>query len=104
MPNARVGSDRGTAMAQTHNLGFPRIGAQRELKLALEKHWKGEVSHQRLEALAQVLRRQSWERQSELDWAPVGDFSFYDHVLDASVLLGNVPERAKSASGEPLDV
>jgi 5-methyltetrahydropteroyltriglutamate--homocysteine methyltransferase len=91
-------------MAQTHNLGFPRIGAHRELKFALEKHWKGALSHRELEALAVELRKQSWQRQAKLDRAPVGDFSFYDQVLDASVLFGNVPERAKISNSEPLDV
>jgi len=90
-------------MAQTHNLGFPRIGAQRELKFAEEKHWKGQLGHAELEQLGAELRRQNWQRQAVLDWAPVGDFSFYDHVLDASFLLGNVPERAQSLNSAPLD-
>ncbi|HEX5660480.1 MAG TPA: hypothetical protein VFX59_24965, partial [Polyangiales bacterium] len=89
-------------MARTHNLGFPRIGAQRELKFALEKHWKGALSQEQLHAQAAELRKLSWQRQSVLDLAPVGDFSFYDHVLDTSVLLGNVPARA--SGGSALDV
>ena len=91
-------------MARTHNLGFPRIGAQRELKFALEKHWKGTLSAEALETLGVELRAQNWRRQAELDWTPVGDFSLYDHVLDASVLVGNLPERARQAAGSPLDV
>jgi len=91
-------------MARTHNLGFPRIGAQRELKFALEKHWKGALSHEELEGIAAALARESWQRQSKLDLAAVGDFSLYDHVLDTSVLLGNVPLRAKAPGGKPLDV
>ncbi|MET0283445.1 MAG: 5-methyltetrahydropteroyltriglutamate--homocysteine S-methyltransferase, partial [Polyangiales bacterium] len=89
-------------MARTHNLGFPRVGAQRELKFALEKHWKGALSQGQLTAQAAELRKLTWQRQSQLDRAPVGDFSFYDHVLDTSMLLGNVPSRA--AGGSPLDV
>ena len=81
-------------MARTHNLGFPRIGAQRELKFAEEKHWKGLLAHADLEKLAAELRQQNWQRQAGLDLVPVGDFSLYDHVLDTSFLLGNVPERA----------
>ena len=91
-------------MARTHNLGFSRIGARRELKLALEAHWRGELSHVQLEAQGRELRAQHFRRQSTLDWVPVGDFSFYDHVLDASFLLGNVPERARLGGGEALDV
>ena len=90
-------------MALTHNLGFPRIGAQRELKFAQEKHWQGALTHAGLETLGAELRRQGWQRQAKLDWVPVADFSFYDQVLDASFLLGNVPARARVGVGEPLD-
>ena len=90
-------------MARTHNLGFPRIGAQRELKFAEEKHWKGLLAHAALEQVAAELRRQSWQRQAGLDLVPVGDFSFYDQVLDTSFLLGNVPERAAAVNSQPLD-
>jgi 5-methyltetrahydropteroyltriglutamate--homocysteine methyltransferase len=91
-------------MAKTHNLGFPRIGAQRELKFALEKYWKGTISREELEGTATQLRGHAWQRQSGLDRVPVGDFSFYDQVLDTTVLLGNVPERALATGGSPLDV
>jgi 5-methyltetrahydropteroyltriglutamate--homocysteine methyltransferase len=91
-------------MARIHNLGFPRIGAERELKFAQEKHWKGQLPHEELEALGADLRRRNWQRQAALDLVPVGDFSFYDQVLDASFLLGNVPERARAGiGGQPLD-
>jgi len=90
-------------MARIHNLGFSRIGAQRELKFAQEKYWKGALSHAELEALGAQLRQQNWQRQSGLDWVPVGDFAFYDHVLDTSFLLGNVPARARLGQGQPLD-
>jgi len=90
-------------MARTHNLGFPRIGAQRELKFAQEKHWKGLLGHAELERLASELRRHGWQRQAGLDLVPVGDFSFYDQVLDTSFLLGNVPERASARNSQPLD-
>jgi 5-methyltetrahydropteroyltriglutamate--homocysteine methyltransferase len=97
---ARLETGKETTMARIHNLGFPRIGAERELKFALEKHWKGELTHAELEALGAELRRQNWRRQACLDLVPVGDFSFYDHVLDASFLLGNVPERARAGAGK----
>ena len=90
-------------MARTHNLGFPRIGARRELKLALEKHWQGSLSHAELEAVGAELRQRNWQRQSQLDWVPVADFSFYDQVLDTSFLLGNVPARAQLGTGQALD-
>jgi 5-methyltetrahydropteroyltriglutamate--homocysteine methyltransferase len=90
-------------MARSHNLGFPRVGAHRELKFALEKHWKGGSSQAELEAAGAQQRKLSWQRQAQLDLVPVGDFSFYDHVLDASFMLGNVPARARRGEGEPLD-
>jgi len=90
-------------MARTHNLGFPRVGAQRELKFAQERHWRGSITHADLQALGADLRRQAWQRQSPLDLVPVGDFSFYDHVLDTSFLLGNVPARAGIGQGNDLD-
>ncbi len=90
-------------MVTTHNLGFPRIGAKRELKLALEAYWKGQSSRDALKALGAQLRQQHWENQQALDFAPVGDFSFYDQVLDMSFTLGNLPARVKSFRGDALD-
>lgn len=91
-------------MVTTHNLGFPRIGRNRELKFALEKYWKGDISEQALSDTATDLRIQHWQDQSMLDWIPVGDFSLYDHVLDMSFMLGNIPERVSSFSASnPID-
>ena len=82
-------------MITTHNLGFPRIGAQRELKHALEAYWRGEIDVSTLEATGRRLRQQHWrlQRDAGMDWIPVGDFSWYDQVLDMSALLGVVPTR-----------
>ncbi|OUR65666.1 5-methyltetrahydropteroyltriglutamate--homocysteine S-methyltransferase [Methylophaga sp. 42_25_T18] len=80
-------------MAITHNLGFPRIGKNRELKFELEKFWREETSKEDLQHTAQTLRKTHWNLQKQLDWLPVGDFSLYDHVLDTSALVGNLPER-----------
>ncbi|MGV2290039.1 5-methyltetrahydropteroyltriglutamate--homocysteine S-methyltransferase [Trinickia sp. YCB016] len=90
-------------MVTTHNLGFPRIGAKRELKFALESYWKGESSRDELKALGAQLRRRHWENQQGLDLAPVGDFAFYDQVLDMSFTLGNLPERVQGFHGDALD-
>ncbi len=90
-------------MITTHNLGFPRIGAQRELKFALESYWKGETPRDALKALGAHLRHRHWEQQAELDWAPVGDFAFYDQVLDMSFTLGNLPARVQGFHGDALD-
>ena len=90
-------------MAFTHNLGFPRIGAQRELKFALESYWQGASSGDQLKALGADLRRRHWQDQAALDLVPVGDFSFYDQVLDMSFTLGNLPERVRGFTGDILD-
>ncbi len=93
-------------MAFTHNLGFPRIGANRELKFANEQYWNGTLSQEQLLAKGRELRQDHTALQQEtaLDWVPVNDFSFYDHVLDTSFLLGNVPSRyATGAATNRLD-
>ncbi len=79
----------------THNLGFPRIGVQRELKFAIESYWKGEISEQQLKEAGCELRKRHWKLQADagIDLLPVGDFSFYDHMLDCSAMLGVVPPR-----------
>lgn len=90
-------------MATAHNLGFPRIGAKRELKFALEKYWKGESSRDALKATGAELRSRHWKEQAHLDYVPVGDFAFYDQVLDMSFTLGNLPERVRGFHGDALD-
>ena len=90
-------------MTTTHNLGFPRIGARRELKFALESYWKGESSRAELATLGARLRRRHWNDQQGIDLVPVGDFSFYDQVLDMSFTLGNLPERIRGFHGDALD-
>ncbi|MFN3987787.1 MAG: 5-methyltetrahydropteroyltriglutamate--homocysteine S-methyltransferase [Rhodocyclaceae bacterium] len=90
-------------MAFTHNLGFPRIGARRELKFALESYWRGESSLDALKATGAALRQRHWQEQAGLDLVPVGDFSFYDQVLDMSFTLGNLPERVQGFEGDALD-
>ncbi|MET3106209.1 5-methyltetrahydropteroyltriglutamate--homocysteine methyltransferase [Oxalobacteraceae bacterium GrIS 2.11] len=90
-------------MVTTHSLGFPRIGAQRELKFALENYWQGLSSRQTLTDIGKQLRQQHWASQSRLDLVPVGDFSFYDQVLDTSFMVGNIPERVRALEGDRLD-
>lgn len=90
-------------MVHTHSLGFPRIGAKRELKFALESYWKGTSSRDELKALGAQMRQRHWQHQAGLDLAPVGDFAFYDQVLDMSFTLGNLPERVRGFHGDALD-
>ena len=79
----------------TNNLGFPRIGAQRELKKATEAYWKGDITEAQLLAAAAALRKENWRLQREkgIDLIPSNDFSLYDQMLDMCCLLGAIPER-----------
>ncbi|PPC89379.1 MAG: 5-methyltetrahydropteroyltriglutamate--homocysteine S-methyltransferase, partial [Methylobacter sp.] len=88
-------------MIKIHNLGFPRIGAQRELKFALERYWRGEIEQTALAQEGRILRERHWQLQANcgLDYIPSGDFSFYDHVLDTSLMLGAIPERYGNEAG-----
>ncbi len=90
-------------MTTIHNLGFPRMGARRELKFALESYWRGESSRAALQEQGARLRQRHWQEQAGLDWVPVGDFSFYDQVLDMSFTLGHLPERVQGFHGDALD-
>jgi len=93
---------------QNHNLGYPRIGSQRELKKASENYWAGKISESELVQIAQTIRKTNWQTQKSagIDLVPVNDFSFYDQVLDMSLLLGVIPDRykkiAESKSGLDL--
>lgn len=90
-------------MAKLHNLGLPRIGEKRQLKKAQESYWKGKIDQQELKSRANTVRQHNYQRSSALDYLQVGDFSFYDQVLDTSFLLGNVPKRVKEQGGNKLD-
>lgn len=82
-------------MALAHTLGFPRIGAQRELKFALESFWRQDIDENALRAVAHQIRAQNWQMQVDagLDFVTVGDFAYYDHVLHTLALLGALPSR-----------
>jgi len=75
--------------------GFPRIGAQRELKFAVEAYWRGDIDQAELERRTASLRRENYTFLSSrgLDMVPVGDFSYYDKMLDTIVMTGAVPSR-----------
>ncbi|WP_213956419.1 5-methyltetrahydropteroyltriglutamate--homocysteine S-methyltransferase [Variovorax sp. dw_954] len=90
-------------MTRTHTLGFPRMGAQRELKFALEKHWRGEIDAAGLEAVGAELRARRWQAQGDagLDFVTVGDFAFYDHVANHIQMLGCEPPRFDFPGDEP---
>lgn len=87
------------AAARATVYGYPRQGQNRELKKAIEGYWKGRVDADTLRRTAAELRRGTWQRLAEagVHEVPTGDFSYYDHVLDTSVMVGAVPERHREA-------
>ncbi len=93
-------------MATTANLGFPRIGAQRELKKALESYWKGDSSRDALMQVAKDIRAENWKRQhkAHISHIPSGDFAFYDQVLNHTLMFGASPKRYDALKNDPLDL
>ncbi|WP_067517058.1 5-methyltetrahydropteroyltriglutamate--homocysteine S-methyltransferase [Endozoicomonas ascidiicola] len=92
-------------MTTTHNLGFPRIGAHRELKKVQESYWRGDMSQEQLLAEGARLRSLHWQVQKDagLDFVPTGDFAWYDQVLNHSLMLGAIPERFTPAAPSDID-
>ncbi|ETH40838.1 5-methyltetrahydropteroyltriglutamate--homocysteine S-methyltransferase [Bordetella pertussis H918] len=96
----------GIVMTIIHNLGFPRIGAQRELKRAVEAYWAGRQTAEALHETGRALRAAHWQRQADagVAFVPVGDFAWYDHILEWTTLLGAVPARFGHPEGKPVDL
>ena len=90
---------------KTSVIGFPRVGKDRELKFASEKYFAGEISAQELEQTAKELRAYGWKKQKDngIGFIPSGDFSFYDNMLDTTVLLGATPKRYRDLGLSALD-
>lgn len=86
--------------------GYPRQGRHRELKKAVEGYWKGRFGAEALRDTARDLRRTHWAQLAEagITEVPTGDFSYYDHVLDITVMVGAIPARHRTAvAADPLD-
>ena len=92
-------------MPIAHNLGFPPLGPNRELKRATEGYWNGKVSRANLLSTGAGLRAAHWrlQRDAGLDLIPSNDFSYYDRVLDTCAMVGAVPTRY-GWSGGPVDL
>ncbi|MFZ3566463.1 5-methyltetrahydropteroyltriglutamate--homocysteine S-methyltransferase [Streptomyces sp. BH097] len=94
------------ATARATVYGYPRQGLGRELKKAVEGYWKGRVTADALRATACELRRTNRRElvAAGIDEVPTGDFSYYDHVLDTTVMVGAIPERHRAAvAADALD-
>ncbi|KUM84125.1 MULTISPECIES: 5-methyltetrahydropteroyltriglutamate--homocysteine S-methyltransferase [Streptomyces] len=87
------------AAARATVYGYPRQGQSRELKKAIEGYWKGRVTANALQDTAAELRRSNWRQLADagIHEVPTGDFSYYDHVLDTSVMVGAIPARHRAA-------
>ena len=93
-------------MLKTANLGFPRIGANRELKKAVEGYWKKKISAAELESTAAQIRKNNWQlhQQNQISHIPSNDFSYYDQTLDTICLFGAVPDRFKYSGEGNIDL
>ncbi|REH54490.1 methionine synthase (B12-independent) [Tenacibaculum gallaicum] len=95
---------------QTHILGYPRIGSNRELKKACEQYWSGKTSLQELLETGRNICQENWKTQQEagIDLIPCNDFSYYDQVLDMTLSVGAIPKRynevALKTSNSELDL
>lgn len=80
---------------QTQNLGYPRIGSKRSLKKACERYWNDRISLAELQNVGQKIRQKNWliQKEAGIDLIPSNDFSYYDQVLDMSLLFGAIPDR-----------
>ncbi len=83
---------------QTSIIGYPRIGALRELKFASERYYRGEIGIEALLSTAAELRAAHWtvQRECGVDYIPCNDFSLYDNVLDTAALFDIVPARYRA--------
>src|SRR5664280_2326852 len=84
---------------------MPRIGVGRSLKQALERFWAGQIPAEELQRTAAEIRHLNWKAMADagIDFVPSNDFSLYDHVLDAAVMVGAIPERFRADTG-PIDL
>src|SRR2546425_1074389 len=93
-------------MTIAHNLGFPPLGANRELKRATEGYWSGKLPRADLLKTGAELRAAHWQAQRDagLDLIPSNDFSYYDRVLDTCALVGAAPTRYGWSGEGPVDL
>ena len=93
-------------MSRIHTLGFPRIGARRELKTALEAYWAGTLQASELAHVGRSLRERHWRLQADagVSLVPVGDFAWYDQMLEWTCQLGAIPPRFEQPADLPVDL
>jgi 5-methyltetrahydropteroyltriglutamate--homocysteine methyltransferase len=89
----------------TSIVGYPRIGALRELKFATEKYFRNEININQLEETAKEIRKNQWQIQKDsgIDFIPSNDFSFYDSLLDTAILFNIIPARYRKLQLSEID-
>ncbi|KAJ8093017.1 methionine-synthesizing 5- methyltetrahydropteroyltriglutamate--homocysteine methyltransferase [Marasmius tenuissimus] len=92
-------------MVASSVLGFPRIGANREIKKVVEAYWAGKVSAEEVTKVSAEVKKTNWTelKQRGVDFIPSGDFSLYDHVLDHSAAFNAIPKRYQGQGLNALD-
>lgn len=91
---------------QTHILGYPRIGSNRELKKACEQYWTGKIELNDLLKVGETISQSNWKLQQEagIDLIPCNDFSYYDQVLDMILTVGAIPERYQEIASKKSEL
>ena len=72
--------------------GYPRIGANRELKRALESYWAGRIDAETFRTTTRALRIDTYNHLRDLglteDYAIPADVAYYDQVLETGLTVG----------------
>lgn len=91
---------------KTSIVGFPRIGAERELKFAVEQFFESKITAEDMLATAVALRESHWmaQRAAGVDFIPSNDFSLYDNLLDTAVLFDIIPKRYRELGHDELRI
>jgi len=91
-------------MSKNYVIGFPRIGEKRELKKVLESFWSGEVDFGEVKYVANELKKRHWayQKSAKVEYISSNDFSYYDNMLDTTILLGAIPQRFENLEDEEL--
>ena len=89
-------------MILSSNLGYPRIGSNRELKWLLESFWKKKINEISLFENISNIKKDNWikQRKAGIHFIPSNDFSLYDHVLDMCLTVDAVPDRFKKLNNK----
>jgi len=91
-------------MGKNYVIGFPRIGEKRELKKVLEQYWAKQTDFNEVKYVASQLKKRHWtyQKEAKIDFIASNDFSYYDNMLDSTILLGAIPQRFKDLKDEEL--